>query len=228
MKVRYFLTALVLMMIALFTVSACSDKESAVLPAQMNLPEVGDEIMIVHTSVGDIKIKLLPKDAPETVRAIKQVIEDNEHVNTPLEKSFQANLIKSIKERDNAYYKTLFDEGYIVETDPDIRHYPGAVGLSMYMETEPSSSFYIITSGGIEKDYLDVMRALTEQYPEAIVDNYERYGGLPSIDMGYTIFGQVFEGMDIVDKIYSIKHDQYTLELEETVLIESIELASYE
>jgi peptidyl-prolyl cis-trans isomerase B (cyclophilin B) len=30
---------------------------------------------------------------------------------------------------------------------------------------------------------------------------YEQYGGYPPLDMGYTVFGQVVQGMDVIDKI---------------------------
>lgn len=218
----------VFMIIALFSFSSCSKKENMALPDQMLLPVAGDEIMVVHTSAGDIKIKLLTEVAPKTVDAIKQIIADNVHVGTPLERSYQANLIKTIKDEEPDHYKELFGDDYKVETAPEIRHYTGAVGLSMYEATNPSSSFYIISTAKLKKDYMDSMRSLTELYPEEIVDNYDQYGGLPSIDMSYTIFGQVFEGMDIVDKIYNTNFDQLTLELDATYTIESIELSTYE
>ncbi len=38
---------------------------------------------------------------------------------------------------------------------------------------------------------------------------YTTIGGYPSLDMNYTVFGEVVKGMDIVDKIASAETDQY-------------------
>lgn len=43
-------------------------------------------------------------------------------------------------------------------------------------------------------------------YPEPIINAYKEGGNL-SLDGGYTVFGQVISGMDIVDKIAAVETD---------------------
>ena len=33
---------------------------------------------------------------------------------------------------------------------------------------------------------------------------YIKHGGVPHLDNGYTVFGEVLEGMDVVDKIQNV------------------------
>ncbi|MFI5149855.1 MAG: peptidylprolyl isomerase [Bacteroidia bacterium] len=38
---------------------------------------------------------------------------------------------------------------------------------------------------------------------------YKTIGGAPHLDGGYTVFGEVYEGLDVVDKIAGVEKDQY-------------------
>ncbi|MBK7523340.1 MAG: peptidylprolyl isomerase [Saprospiraceae bacterium] len=42
-----------------------------------------------------------------------------------------------------------------------------------------------------------------------VSDIYETNGGAPQLDMEYTVFGQVIEGLDIIDAIASSPTDSY-------------------
>lgn len=47
----------------------------------------------------------------------------------------------------------------------------------------------------------------TDRFPAKIIDAYKN-GGNPTLDGGnYTVFGQVIDGMDVVDKIASAETD---------------------
>ncbi len=46
----------------------------------------------------------------------------------------------------------------------------------------------------------------TDKYPNKIIEAYKN-GGNPSLDGGYTVFGQVIEGMEVVDKIATTETD---------------------
>lgn len=39
------------------------------------------------------------------------------------------------------------------------------------------------------------------RYPSDVRAKYLETGGVPFLDQGYTVFGQVIEGLDVIDKI---------------------------
>jgi cyclophilin family peptidyl-prolyl cis-trans isomerase len=45
------------------------------------------------------------------------------------------------------------------------------------------------------------------KFTEAQVNDYKNIGGVPRLDGTYTVFGEVVEGLDIVDKIAAVKTD---------------------
>ena len=83
-------------------------------------------------------------------------------------------------------------------------------------------------------DDLETRSRVAVQAGEAnVLDTYERVGGNMYLDGplksegGHTVFGQVFEGMDVLDAIAAVKTDENDKPLED-VIIESIEWTTYQ
>jgi len=54
--------------------------------------------------------------------------------------------------------------------------------------------------------------------PENRKKDYSTIGGYPSLDGAYTIFGQVIEGLEVIDKIAAVKTDQRNRPVEDVVM----------
>ena len=75
----------------------------------------------------------------------------------------------------------------------------------------------------IEKDYnVELDQPLTNKQVEA----YTTSGGVPHLDGSYTVFGKVVEGMDIVEKIASVKTDPRDRPLEDVIMTVDLERVS--
>lgn len=68
-------------------------------------------------------------------------------------------------------------------------------------------------SVGLENLRLELARQTEEAVkpftlPEEIKDSYTTAGGTPHLDGSYTVFGQVVDGMDVVEKIQKVETDE--------------------
>ncbi len=68
------------------------------------------------------------------------------------------------------------------------------------------SQFYIVHGNQITDDFLDIMQTQKNiTYNIQQREIYKTDGGYPPLDMEYTVFGRVVEGLEIIDKIAEVQ-----------------------
>ena len=79
-------------------------------------------------------------------------------------------------------------------------HKKGALAAARDNNPEKKSSncqFYIVHGKKTDTAQLNPENSYTKEQKEI----YQRIGGTPRLDQNYTVFGEVFAGMDVIDKI---------------------------
>ncbi len=79
--------------------------------------------------------------------------------------------------------------------------------------------------------YYSNLAAFTENASDEVIAKYKEVGGTPSLDGGYTVFGQVYEGFDVIDDISSCSVELNAAEELskpiETITIKSVKITEY-
>lgn len=107
--------------------------------------------------------------------------------------------------------------GYQVDAEisPENVHLKGALaaarqGDQVNPERKSSGSqFYIVQGNPVPENMLSMMEKRSGmKYSEEQKNAYTEIGGTPQLDGAYTVFGQVLEGMDVIDSISVAPRDR--------------------
>jgi len=92
-------------------------------------------------------------------------------------------------------------------------HKRGAVGMARDNNPDKASSacqFYIVVGKKFTDAELDkITQRSGHKFTPEEREVYKTQGGTPHLDGGYTVFGEVLEGMDLVDKIANEPRDSH-------------------
>lgn len=165
----------------------------------------------IKTTQGDITIKLFPEQAPLTVENFLTHAKEGYYDGTIFHRVIKDFMIQGGDPLGNgtggesiwAGKGTTIDAGYGFkdEISAFLYNVRGSLSMANAGAGTNGSQFFI------NQNTTDMSSQLSSsKYPTKIVDAYKN-GGNPNLDGKHTVFGQVIEGMDIVDKIASVETD---------------------
>jgi cyclophilin family peptidyl-prolyl cis-trans isomerase len=102
--------------------------------------------------------------------------------------------------------------GYTVpaEINPALIHKKGALSAARTgdqvnpQKASSGSQFYIVQG---KKQTASQLSQGPMKYTDAQKQTYETIGGTPFLDGGYTVFGEISEGLEVIDKIAAVQKD---------------------
>jgi peptidyl-prolyl cis-trans isomerase A (cyclophilin A) len=173
------------------------DLNSLELPQLSTEVKENEDLVELETTEGAIKIKLFPEIAPKAVENFMTHAKNGYYDGLTFHRIVEDFMIQGGDPNgDGTGGESIWGKGFGEEISKQLYHIRGA--LSMAKSSAPNSQgsqFFIVQN----HDDVSDGRAI-QFYPQKIIDAYKD-GGTPSLDGNYTVFGQVIEGMDVVDKI---------------------------
>jgi cyclophilin family peptidyl-prolyl cis-trans isomerase len=185
--------------------------------------------VLLSTEYGNIKIKLFNETPQHRDNFIKLVKEDfyNETLFHRVIKDFM--IQGGDPDSKNAQKGESLGEGDVGYTIPaefntNLIHKKGALAAARQPDNvnpqkrSSGCQFYIVQGRKFTTEEIEKIEKSKEgriKYTDEQYKAYQTIGGYPPLDMDYTVFGEVIEGLDVVDKIAAVKRDRKNRPIED-------------
>lgn len=193
---------------------------------QTNAPEKGGQIAILKTNMGDIKVKLFPEYAPKAVENFVTHAKNGYYDGLIFHRVIKDFMIQGgDPEGTGTGGESIWGGSFKDEFTKELHNLKGALSMANAGPDTNGSQFFIVQASKVSDDMIEQMQSAPEDlFPSEFVKEYEELGGTPWLDFKHTVFGQVFEGMDTVDKIADVKVDYFQNKPLTDVIINTIEI----
>jgi peptidyl-prolyl cis-trans isomerase B (cyclophilin B) len=164
--------------------------------------EVSDDEKLIEmeTSMGNIKIKLFPEYAPKAVKNIVKHSEEGYYDGLIFHRVIKDFMIQGGDPSGNGTGgESIYGKPFEDEFSKNLYNLRGALSMANSGTNTNGSQFFIVQSNALDPAMKEQMEKAG--YPKEIIEAYVKNGGTPWLDNRHTVFGQVVDGMDIVDKI---------------------------
>ncbi|MEO2073897.1 MAG: peptidylprolyl isomerase [Bacillus sp. (in: firmicutes)] len=165
-----------------------------------------EKLVEMETTMGKIKIKLFPEYAPKAVENFVKHSEEGYYDGLIFHRVINDFMIQGGDPNGNGTGgESIYGNPFEDEFSNNLFNIRGALSMANSGANTNGSQFFIV-----QKTSLDpAMKSEMEKagYPKEMIEAYDKNGGTPWLDHRHTVFGQVIEGMDVVDKIASTPVD---------------------
>ena len=215
------------------------------------MPAEGEEIAVITTSEGVLKMRFFPEEAPKAVENFKTLAKDGYYDGLTFHRVINDFMVQTgDPEGTGIGGESCWGEDFETEVSERLHFYRGAVAMANKGPDTNGSQFFIVQQKTVMEDALKAIEdaignneeevgitltdgnfyTLSQLYPEEVMNYYREQGGSAHLEYvfgnGYSIFGQVFEGMEAVDAIAAAETDESDKPVQD-ITIESITFETY-
>lgn len=210
-------TIILLAMVSMLTASCQSDKSTYAL---------------ITTPFGDIKIRLYnstPKHRDNFIKLANEKFYDYTLFHRVIKEFVVQGGDPDSKDAHVLDVLGNGGPGYLLDPEIGAIHVKGAIAAARLDDSQnperksSGSQFYIVQGNAVTEADLDQWEAQKGiKYTPEQRKLYLEKGGLPFLDMDYTVFGEVVEGLDVIDRMSNVSTSRYDRPTEDLRMIVKI------
>ncbi len=181
-----------------------------------------ETVVVINTSMGTIKAKLY-NDTPLHRDNFLKLVKEGWYNGSPFHRVIKEFMIQGGQNADGR-----LDPGYTIPAEIKSNHFhvKGALAAARQgdqvnpKKASSGSQFYIVQGKKFDENWLNMYENRTGKVFSARQRQaYQTIGGSPHLDGEYTIFGEVIEGLEVVDKIANVKTGNMDVPVEPVTII---------
>ena len=199
----------VLFIFSFFTVAAFSQKDSTVTKKDRKRD------VLLQTSMGDMTIRLsdsTPLHRDNFLKLVKVKFYDSILFHRVIKDFMIQGGDPDSKNAQAGVQLGGGGPGYTVPAEfrQTLFHKKGVIAAARTNNPEKASSgsqFYIAQGKKYTDAELDILETgrVGKKIPALYKEAYKTIGGIPHLDQGYTVYGEVIKGLEVVDKIAAVQ-----------------------
>ncbi|MFL2070456.1 peptidylprolyl isomerase [Leuconostoc mesenteroides] len=171
---------------------------------QLDAANYSGPVAIFKTNKGDIRIKLFSDIAPKTVENFITHAKNGYYNNGIFHRVISDFMIQGgDPEGTGMGGESIWGGSFEDEFSDRLFNTYGALSMANAGPNTNGSQFFIVQASNFPSQIVSALRDL----PAEVADFYRQKGGTPWLDGKHTVFGQVIEGLNIVDEIAKVKVD---------------------
>lgn len=200
---------------------------------QLEEPEEGQPIAVIKTSKGDMTAVLYPEYAPNTVDNFINRANDGYYDNTKIFGMVGSYYIATGSSSDDGSTGATNDGNFIEnEYTPKLWTFKGALCSFSPNIGYGDSRYMIFNEMELGEKEIEELKAITNSdkeqlYPDELIEAWVEHGAVPQYSGILTVFGQLIDGMDVLEEIIAVGADDATYVPNEEIIIYTVEITEY-
>lgn len=187
---------------------------------QLNKPAANETTAVMHTNMGDIAIRLFPEHAPKAVENFTTHAKNGYYDGIVFHRVIKDFMIQGgDPTATGCGGESIWGQNFKDEFTPELHNLRGALSMANAGPGTNGSQFFIVQANSVHPNFISQMKELPDYFPAEAVEAYAEVGGTPHLDYHHTVFGQVYEGMDVVDAIASVATNHSDKPLEDVTIL---------
>lgn len=188
---------------------------------QTRAPQAGDTVAVLKTTLGEIKILLFPDAASKAVENFVTHSKNGYYTGIIFHRVIPDFMIQGGDPTGTGRGgESIWGSSFKDEFSVDYHNIRGALSMANAGPGTNGSQFFIVQAKDVDSGLLSQMEQLSDRgFPTECVEDYRNLGGTPWLDFKHTVFGQVVEGMDVVDAIATVKTGYGDKPVEDVVIL---------
>lgn len=198
--------------------------------SQISLPVAGETVACIHTTMGDIYAKFFPEQAPKSVENFLTHAKNGYYDGIIFHRVIPDFMVQTGDPLGNGTGgESIWGGSFEDEYSPDLHNFRGALSMANCGRNTATngSQFFIVQAKQSDARTVQYARMNGVPLSEEAEKEYISLGGTPWLDFSHTVFGQVYQGIEVVDSIAAVPRNRADRPLEDVKIL-SIDVFSYE